>query len=109
LVATNSFGANQTFTPPTNPPPPIFAGVPLLSAGGLRLTLQGASGLACTLPASTNRRQWSPVTNLTAGLDEQIQFLDTTTNYPTRIFRLRFPKSEILEDSLAKVARARQH
>jgi hypothetical protein len=95
LVATNSFGASfgatQTFTTPVNPPPPMFTGVSTQGGDQLLLKMQGSSGVSYTLLASTNLQQWVTVTNLTAALDGQLLFLDTTTNHPTRFFRLRFP------------------
>jgi hypothetical protein len=95
LVATNSFGAsfgaNQTFTTPVNPPPPMFTGASIQNGGQLLLKMQGGSGVSYTLLASTNLQQWVAVTNLTAALDGQLLFLDTTTHQPTRFFRLRFP------------------
>ncbi len=94
LVATNAYGAalgnNLAFTTPTNPPP-FFTSVSRQPGNGLLLQMQGTSGLTYTLLASTNLHQWLPFTNLTAGFGGQFQFLDTTTNFPSRYYRLQFP------------------
>lgn len=74
----------------------VVVGVPAVvglnrQSGGLHLQLQGTGGIPYTLQVSSNLSQWSLLTHLVAAPNGLFQYLDPTTNAPSRFYRLSFP------------------